>query len=917
MRLSTPVRRRRQSRLNTGTVGPPLRLRLAAGLVGLAMVGSLGVGSMVSAQAQTSTPEATAAAAAGETLAAAEPATDSGALLAPAPAEDAAPAEGPAPAEEVAATEEAAAPSEDAGANSPAPEEGPTEDPGADAAQQAPAAPLLKEAPQVQALTAPKQQLTCGSGVVYTINSAGKIRQVNTSNGNQTDVGSFNTSNDLNGLALAKDGSGAYAVPTARNSSNNMTVYRYDSATGETSTHDGARSISSGGTFVMGGINPATNIYYYGRVLNSKLELYAFNTANNTNIGLVGSIPVSNDSGWLGGTARGNGDLVFSSDGTMYFVASSNTTQSDSNVLMRVNQTLPTTAGDVSLTATKITNLNINNQARQFNGIAFEGGYLYLDTSAGHLYKVNASNGNLVGQPQTGLSSPVDMASCQYNNTLQVQKNIVARVGAGDQFTMTATVGGTQIGSVGTTTGSSTGPQTDAGTFASSVPTSGTTITIKEVGVAGTNLAQYTSSWVCRSADGAWTKKSEDGTSSTSGTFEFPAQSNAGVNVTCVFTNKPLSANVKVTKTWVNAVAGDTASFTANGETGTSTAPANGDVITTSFAQGTNVTVAEVLASANKGVYTTALKCTNATGTTVAEGNLTSSFTLGSSDVTCAYTNTNTAATVVVEKKWIVDGNPYDNGDQPEGISAALTLTGPGTAGATGQAWDTVRPGYFAGNTVTIAETTTFASGMTCELTNSAITPANETTTSDPVPHVATLAAGANSYTITNTVECTTVLTLLKFIDDSNGGSLVPGDFTLTATPEVGNALNFDGANTVTAANTKPVVASVNHALSESSHNNKLAYLQLSLQRYIGNFDAEGALADPDAWEDAAATNVSVATGHHEVYRFVNASVPTMTLPLTGGTGSIAYLMVGGGILLLALLVTAWILVRRGKANRA
>lgn len=657
----------------------------------------------------------------------------------------------------------------------------------------------------------------------------------------------------------------------------------------------------------MGGINPANGYYYYGRVVSSKLELYAFNTNNNNDIGFVGSVAISNDSN---GKARSNGDLVFSSDGIMYFVASSGGSADNANALMQVTGQLPTTPSTNALTATLVTNLDVKNEA--FNGIAFEGGYLYLDTTNGKFYQVNASNGSIVKTVVSNLTSPVDMASCQYNNTLQVQKNIVARVGAGDQFTVNATANAMQIGTPGTTTGSTTGLQTGPGNFATSVPISGSSIKIVETGTPGTNLAQYTKSWACTNTDGTWTKSG----SGAEGEFVFPPQTGAGVNVTCVFTNKPLSAQVTVTKTWVNAVADDTASFTANTQSGTSTAPTNGNVITASFAQGTTVNVAEVLASTNKGVYTTALKCTDATGTIVDEEELTGSFVLGASNVTCAYTNTNTPATVVVEKKWIVDGIAYDNGEQPAGISAALTLTGPGTAGATAQEWDKERTRYFAGNTVTIAETTTFEPGMKCELRSSAITPANGTTTSSTVPYSAVLVAGANSYTITNTVKCTTVLTLLKFIDDSNGGSLVPGDFTLTATPEVGNALNFDGANTVTAANTKPVVASVNHALSESSAD-KPAYLQLSLQRYTGIFNTDGSLADAEAWEDAAATNVSVATGHHEVYRFVNASVPTMTLPLTGGTGSIAYLMVGGGILLLALLVTAWILVRRGKANRA
>lgn len=965
MRFSSFARRRPDGRHYSGpatSASRPFTLRVATGVLGLAMAASLGAGGVVSASlpAQASTPEATVSATdpaspggtsteAGNTPAeladgatpteGAAPEGDTAPTEGSVPTGNATPTETPAPAVDDADPAVGAAPADDV---TPVDvEESPAAIPAGslptvDAPAEAPSTPTksdpapakgaeipetAKEPLKIQALAAPKEQLTCSAGVVYTIGDDKKIRRVNTSTGGQTDIGTITSSNPLNGLALTKDANHAYAVrsapvPERRGGTlwnpvyypSYMTVYGYDSAAGTTTEYDVMEGISEGGTFVMGGINPATGIYYYGRVLNSKLELYAFNTATNSSIGLVGSVGVSNDSNR---TARGNGDLVFSSDGTMYFVASSGGSADDANALMQVTQQLPTTSGNALLPATLVTNLQVKNQA--FNGIAFEGGYLYLDTTAGRLYKVDPSTGNLVGGGAitSSLSSPVDMASCQYNNSLKVQKNIVGRVAGTDQFTMTATADGAPIGAPGTTTGAATGVQTGPGTFASSVPISGTTIRIEETGASGTNLAQYTANWACRNEAGTTIFNG----SGTSGTFTFPAQSGSGVNVTCIFTNQPLSAQVSVTKTWVNAVAGDTANFSANAEAGTSTAPTNGSVITAGFAQGTTVNVAEVLASANKGVYATALKCTNAAGTTVAEGELTGTFTLGASNVTCAFINTNTAATVVVEKKWIVDGLAYNNGEQPEGISAASTLTGPGAAGATAQNWGAVRSGYFAGNTVTIAETTTFAPPLACTLTSSALTLANGTTTSDPVPHTGTLAPGANSYTVTNTVDCQTKLTLLKVIDSSNGGGLVPGDFILSATPAAGTAWEVPGADAVTSLNTQPVVAGADYTISESSAD-KPAYLQLSLQRYTGTLNSDGSLADPDAWTAAGSTSVSVATGHHEVYRFVNASAPAFALPLTGGTGSSPYMLVGGGLILLAILTGLWIVARRIKSNR-
>lgn len=49
----------------------------------------------------------------------------------------------------------------------------------------------------------------------------------------------------------------------------------------------------------------------------------------------------------------------------------------------------------------------------------------------------------------------------------------------------------------------------------------------------------------------------------------------------------------------------------------------------------------------------------------------------------------------------------------------------------------------------------------------------------------------------------------------------------------------------------------------------------------------------------------------------VNEQQPAFTLPLTGGTGSSPYLMAGGGLLSLAVLLGAWVVVRKVRANKA
>lgn len=883
MRLSMPVRRRHQSRPKTGTVGTPLRVRLAAGLVGLAMVGSLGVGSMVSAQAEEPTADTTASAASAttETPAAVEPAVDSGVLLAPeSTTEGVAPADDTAPSEVVAATasEPAAVegPAEEAVdktvAEVPAAEAPDTEVPATEVPSVEPSSETAVEdlpAPKSRALALaarlanPQLPTTCGLSIAIVLDLSNSLLT--------SDVQASKTA--------------AKAVVTSlRGTPSSVGVYTF-------------------ATFAPDRTNTATPKTSVSTTTGADLV--------NNRIDQINRVPES-----VGGTnwdaalrqiPQGQYDIVlFVTDGnpTAYGTPGTGTNTDYGTGFDSIDLSRAVTAAD-----------NLKANGAFVMGLAVGTGI--------NLPNIQAISGTRSGTDYFQISNytqltaqltEIALRNCQ--GTVSIVKQVRDVSGtlapaAGWTFNSRAADQVTPSSAV-------TGADGAVNFKANDLPAAGRTLQFTEVQQPGYVLETQNT----RNAKCVNNVTGLNVPVTNSGGLGFTVAVKRADAISCEVINATIPpVQVTVTKTWVNAVDDDTASFTANTQSGSSTAPTptNGNVITASFAQGTTVNVAEVLASANKGVYTTTLKCTNAAGATVgtveADG-LKGSFTLGASNVTCAFTNTNTAATVVVSKNWIVDGKPYDNGDQPEGISAALTLTGPGADGATAKDWDTVHSGYFAGNTVTIAETTTFASGMTCELTSSAITLANGTTTSDPVPHAATLAAGANSFTVTNTVECATVLTLLKFIDDSNGGSLVPGDFTLTATQDGGTAQAVQGEDTVTAANTMRVTASANHTVSESSTLN-LAYLQLSLQRYTGTFNTDGSLADAEAWEDAAATNVSVATGHHEVYRFVNASVPTMTLPLTGGTGSIAYLMVGGGILLLALLVTAWILVRRGKANRA
>ncbi|WP_089774811.1 LPXTG cell wall anchor domain-containing protein [Ruania alba] len=123
-----------------------------------------------------------------------------------------------------------------------------------------------------------------------------------------------------------------------------------------------------------------------------------------------------------------------------------------------------------------------------------------------------------------------------------------------------------------------------------------------------------------------------------------------------------------------------------------------------------------------------------------------------------------TCASVQVDKTWVIDGDTFDDGDQPFG-TASLSLTDQDTAefGTTYTQHSDGTTDYEAGDVVTIGEQVTdLPPGCT------------NVPSGDLGDH--SLTAGLNSYTVTNTVTCT-YLTLVKNVV----GEADPAAWTLTA----------------------------------------------------------------------------------------------------------------------------------------
>ncbi|WP_262848630.1 VWA domain-containing protein [Mumia quercus] len=161
--------------------------------------------------------------------------------------------------------------------------------------------------------------------------------------------------------------------------------------------------------------------------------------------------------------------------------------------------------------------------------------------------------------------------------------------------------------------------------------------------------------------------------------------------------------------------------------------------------------------------------------------------------VSCTvYNQTAAPATVTVDKEWVINGaDPVAEGNQPSGFTADLQLSGPDGSGLTPQGWGVTRSGYVAGEQVTIAETVTLEAPAVdpdlCEIGPGAIVEID----GDPVTPIELPAAGrqvelvegANTYTVRNTVDCESRLTLAKDVEE---GTAQPSQWDLSALPGPG-----------------------------------------------------------------------------------------------------------------------------------
>ncbi len=357
----------------------------------------------------------------------------------------------------------------------------------------------------------------------------------------------------------------------------------------------------------------------------------------------------------------------------------------------------------------------------------------------------------------------------------------------------------------------------------------------------------------------------------------------------------------------------------------------------------TNNHVVTVDETAQAGYEYIGASCTNAAGavTKTATGFTVPLKTGLITSCTVINRETQQPATVQLNKTWVVKdqnnvtletyylrGNAQDPA-APAWLLATPTLTpAPNPApGPGGLQWGTAYSGYVKDGKVNVGETASLGVGAPpgCTLTSKQLT--SGPGVQSPVniasgPHEATLGAGSNVFGITNTVTCTTSLTLLKEVDktDVPTSTLQPSDWKLTAvaSPAAPVLNGVTGSGTVSAANTANVIAGTSYTLSEASVNGQLAYTQLGIQK-CETVSGSGPSATCTAWASGYITGdeVTVALGQHGIYRFVNQPIPPITVPLTGGMSADLFGLWGGGIAILAVLLGVFTVSRLRRQSEA
>ncbi|MDI9627350.1 MAG: SpaA isopeptide-forming pilin-related protein [Acidobacteriota bacterium] len=421
----------------------------------------------------------------------------------------------------------------------------------------------------VQAAT-PRASATCSPGQVYVVASApkpgvgggdrkGQVLQV-TSGGtvskfgpalsdSQMFQGDGNSSDPVwNSLAVTPDGSKMYVI--ARTKQQQARVWAYDGATnswgngpvfdqniGNAQTGNGF-----GGFLLAGAVHPVSGNFVYGGYdtgavgTNAKFMLWSLNPSTGTNT-YVGYVAVKDVDA---------GDIAFDAQGNLYLL--SGTANSTDTYIYAVTKEHYNAASGGEMIASKSAKRSFVQNA---NGVALDAnGSIYVTASTAvfkgdlpDMPTATSVTSNMFAGLELSNWSSNDATSCSFPPIIQLQKSVVGRHAATDQFFLSLAKDASTLGET-TTAGTKIGVQDQlVGPF----PTSrGVTFNFTENSSGTTNLGDYATSYVCAPENDP-TRVLASGTT-TSGSLTYPSDTSIN-SVVCTFTNTPLLIPVTVKKT--------------------------------------------------------------------------------------------------------------------------------------------------------------------------------------------------------------------------------------------------------------------------------------------------------------------------------------------------------------------------------
>ncbi|MEV5071124.1 hypothetical protein MRBLMI12_002744 [Microbacterium sp. LMI12-1-1.1] len=753
-------------------------------------------------------------------------------------------------------------------------------------------------------------RIKCQPGYVYQVSGSGWLRQV-APNGAITNLAQAGNVSSFNGIGIGNGGSPVYAY-NRTNSDQTANIYTYNPATNSWTNTGDHLDTKLGNSLVAGAVSLSSGKFMFGGFTadGKQFRIWRYNPGESPRFTSVGYITTGSSA------SATNGDMAFDNSGNLFVVRGSG---SSTTVFSITAANLAGAGGGLipsSQSASFTTMSNVNGVAFDADGRAFLG-------AGSELRRYNMPDWSGASTITDDMSSSTDLASCGSPATITIKKDVRGRVNAADQFALTLAQSGTTLGQA-TTTGSSIGVQTAQ---IGPLPTvRGATLALSEAGSNGANLADYASSYAC-TVDDVPLSPAASG-AGTSGSVTIPS---SGQSVVCMFTNAPLLTEVTVHKVVQDAAGknpapgvgwtvGAAASGAQNGtltstpKAGTQQTGANG-AATWTFKHGAVNTTTDITISEST---TQPIPYTFVEGSCIVvtlsgeEREVTLANEAGAklediapgSTVDCTFVNKKLATNLTLVKKvsygevaattWTLSASgPQGSLPGPQGVTGAPKASADVTPGVAYQLGE-------AGGPDTYVQQGAWACVNQAQ---KAVTVADG--------RVNIVAGDQVVCTVTNT---TAKLTLLKKTADGSG--LVPADFTLTGTPASGftlAALQTAGATTASAGNTFEVRPAHTYTLAETTSDGTIAYRNLALQKLKPGTDP----AVDANWEDVGSADIQLVAGEHATYRFVNDKVPAVVLPLTGGTASDAFLLLGGAIVSAVVAVTAWRAARRMKRGTA